>query len=43
MGQKSKTVKSRVKKNGKVNKAGFSVCRICGGSGIQKTPTRKKK
>ena len=40
---KTTKVKTRVKKDGSVNKEGYSVCRICGGSGVQKTPKKKKK
>lgn len=41
MGQKTKTVKTRVKKNGDVNSAGFAICKNCGGDGVVRK--RKKK
>ena len=43
MAIRQKTVKTRVKKNGAANKAGYMVCNICHGSGVQKVPKRKKK
>ena len=41
MGQKIKTVKTRVKKNGSINSGGYAICSNCGGDGIVKK--RKKK
>ena len=32
----TKTIKVRVKKNGKANSGGYSVCRNCGGDGVVK-------
>lgn len=36
------TTKTRVKKDGSANSSGFETCRLCGGSGIQRTPKKKK-
>ena len=33
--------KTRVKKDGSTNKSGYEICRLCGGSGIQRTPKKK--
>lgn len=41
MGQKVKTIKTRVKKNGKANSEGYAICSNCGGDGVVKK--RKKK
>lgn len=41
MAQKSKTVKTRVKKNGKANSEGYALCKNCGGDGVVRK--RKKK
>lgn len=41
MGQRTKTVKTRVKKNGNANSAGYAICSNCGGDGIVRK--RKKK
>ncbi len=41
MGQKKKTVKTRVKKNGSSNSQDYAICKNCGGDGIVKK--RKKK
>lgn len=32
----TKKVKTRVKKNGKTNSAGYSICKTCGGDGVVK-------
>ena len=40
MGQRKKTSKYRVSKNGHPNSAGYSICKNCGGDGIVKN--RKK-
>lgn len=42
MGQKSVTVKTRVKKDGTPNKAGYMRCNVCKGTGLQKIPRKKK-
>ena len=34
--------KTRVKKNGSVNSAGYALCRNCGGDGIVKKRKKKK-
>ena len=41
MGQKRKTVRTRVKKNGQANSEGYTICRNCGGDGVVRK--RKKK
>lgn len=38
--KQSVTVKQRRRKTG--GNTGYEVCRVCGGSGRQKTPKRKK-
>lgn len=43
MGQRTRTTKTRVKRNGTANKAGYMQCNMCRGTGIVKKPTRKKK
>lgn len=41
MAQRSKTIKTRVKKNGLQNSAGYRICKNCGGDGLVRK--RKKK
>lgn len=41
MAQKSKTVKTRVKKDGSVNSSGYAICKNCGGDGIVKKKKKK--
>jgi hypothetical protein len=36
-------VKTRVNKNGSANKSGYMRCNVCGGTGVQKKPSHKKK
>lgn len=43
MGQRSKTVKTRVKKNGQTNSAGYAICSNCGGDGVVRKRNKKKK
>ena len=43
MAIKQKTIRTRVKRNGKVNSGGYMRCNVCGGTGVQKVPSHKKK
>ena len=43
MGQKQRTIKTRVKRDGSANSGGYMQCNICRGTGIVKKPKRKKK
>ena len=43
MGQRQRTTKTRVKKNGSANKGGYIQCNICRGTGIIKKPKRKSR
>ena len=36
MGQRQRTVKTRVKRNGKTNKGGYRQCNMCRGTGVIK-------
>jgi DnaJ-class molecular chaperone len=35
-------VKTRVKKNGATNKAGYKICKNCGGKGVVRNYTKRK-
>lgn len=35
------STKTRVKKDGSSNNAGYETCRMCGGTGVQKSPKKK--
>ena len=35
-------VKTRVKKDGSTNKAGYHICNVCHGTGVQKSGKKKK-
>ena len=35
MAQKSKVLKTRVKRNGATNNAGYHICSSCGGTGVK--------
>lgn len=37
-----KKVKTRVKKDGSANSAGYSICKNCGGDGVVKKRKKKK-
>ena len=36
------TVKTRVKKDGSTKKAGYHICNVCDGTGVQKYGKKKK-
>ena len=36
------TIKTRVKKDGSTNKAGYHICNVCHGTGVQKSGKKKK-